>query len=221
MAVADTDGSDVRAYPRTESLEEPKTPSWSPDGSTIVYQAKGIGPEVGDLFLLDVGSGQVRQLTELEPVSDYYPLMSPTFGPGGDSVVFALPASRGPVGWDLWSIPVAGGDPTLVRRDAGLVDASPDGERITFVDIRIEDGEFTTGDLWVANADGSDAESDRRRTGVGEPLVTRWDPDPLRRRDGRRAEGPRPGVRSRRCDVPSAADGSDWLDDGTLIVDAR
>lgn len=220
VAVADIDGSDVRAYPRTESPEGAKTPSWSPDGSTIVYQAKGIGSEVGDLFLLDVGSGEVRQLTELEPVSDYYPLMSPTFGVGGDSVVFALPASKGPVGWDLWSVPVAGGDPTLIRRDAGLVDASPDGERITFVDIRIDDGEFTTGDLWMANADGTDAE----RLVDGQVSMSRWSPvgtrilyadetvDALKVLD--LATGETLGI-------PSAADWSDWFDDGTLIVDAR
>ena len=222
VAVADVDGSNVRIFPSTEAPDGPKSPSWSPDGSTIVYQGKGLTRKVnGDLFLLDVASGRVRQLTDLEPVPGDFPIMSPAFDPVGDAVLFTMPTSTSPPRLHLWSVPVTGGDPSLVRRNTGLVDASPDGARISFVDVlRITEGEFITGDLWIADADGSDAQ----RLVDARVSTSRWSPDAARilyadeELDAMMIVDLATGET---VQVPWAAGGADWFDDGTVIVDAR
>ena len=222
VAVADIDGSNVRVYPRTEAPDGAKSPSWSPDGSTIVYQGKGLTREVnGELFLLDVTSGRVRQLTDLEPVPGDFPIMSPAFDPVGGAVLFTMPTSTNPPRLHLWSVSVTGGDPSLVRRDTGLVDASPDGARISFVDVlSITEGEFMTGDLWIADADGSDAQ----RLVDGHVSTSRWSPDGTRilyadeELDAMMIVDLATGET---VQLPWAAGGADWFDDGTVIVDAR
>ncbi len=216
--VADIDGSNARAYPTTRSPDAARSPSWSPDGSTIVYQAMGFG-SVGDLFLLDVASGDVRRLTDLASVPEDVALMMPTFDPSGDAVLFTLPTRTTPSQSGLWSIPVTGGDPTLIRRNADGVDASPDVQLITFVEVRIVDGQEVVGGLWIADPDGGAGE----RVVEGPVSLSRWSPDGTRilyadeERDALMILDldTRETVR-----MPSAADGSDWLDDRTLIVDA-
>ena len=70
----------------------------------------------------------------------------------------------------LWSVPVAGGEPTLVRRAATFGDHSPDGTQLAFV----EDGWF--GDLLVAPAAGGEAQM----LATGETVVPRWSLDGTR-----------------------------------------
>lgn len=225
--VADLDGSNVRAYAQTQAPDGPFTPSWSPDGSTIVYHTNTNRLDhVGNLSLLDVASGDVRQLTDLQP-GPLHPrdaafwLMTPSFVSGGDAVVFVWPTSAGPgedLRGDLWSVPVTGGDPTRIHRNAGWVDVSPDGSRIVFSESGIVDGEITAGDLWVADADGSNVE----RLVDGSVTLSRWSPD-----------GTRISYDDETLDkimildlasgettpVPWAAQWQDWVDDGTLLVE--
>jgi WD40 repeat protein len=211
--LADVDGSNVRAYGTTRSGDSPHFPSWSPDGSTIVYQ----GDHKGELFLLDVRSGDVRQLTALgSPRSEWSP-MFPTFDPTGDAVLFMLVTptqSRS----DLVSVPVAGGDPTLVRRNAGWPDASPESARITFVEVDMINGGFSVGDLWASDPDGGDAE----RLVDGQVTLNRWSPggDRILYADEQLNALMVVGVAGGEpVQMPSLADWSDWLDDSTLVVE--
>lgn len=175
MYVADIDGLNARAYPTTRSPDAARSPSWSPDGSTIVYQAMGFG-SVEDLFLLDVASGDVRRLTDLASVPEDVALMMPTFDPGGDAILFTLPTRTAPPRLGLWSIPVTGRDPALIRRDGDGVDASPDAQMITFVEVRIVDGQEEVSGLWIADADGGAGE----RVVEGPVSLCRWSPDGTR-----------------------------------------
>lgn len=158
-----------------------KAPRWSPDGRTIVYQGDGPDEEIGNLFALDVASGDVTQLTDLEQISSHLWYMSPSYSPDGGSILFTSP--RGQCGsctpsigksdrqvWHLWSIPSSGGEPTIVLRDAGHGEYSPDGSTIAYARIS-GDAEF--GGLWLANADGRD----RRQLVAGELIMPRWSPD--------------------------------------------
>jgi len=221
MHVADLDGSNVRAYAQTQGSDRLLMPSWSPDGSTIVYQAQE-GVSVGNLFLLDVTSGDVRQLTNLEPERISFWLMSSAFVSGGDAVVFTWPTFEGPgkgLRSDLWSVPVTGGDPTHIYRNAGWVDASPDGSRIVFTEVlgRV-DGELRVGDLWVADADGSNAE----RLVDGRVTLSRWSPDGTRISYDNEILDELTILDLSSGDstpAPWPAQWQDWVDDATLLVE--
>jgi Tol biopolymer transport system component len=133
---------------------------------SIVYQ------DEGSLYVADVGSGKVRRITDLEgwetAALNY---VSPTFDPTGDTVLYNMPTIEGEQErYDLWSVPVTGGEPTLVRRAATFGDYSPDGNQIAFV----EDGGF--GDLFVAPTAGGRAQ----KLATGEIVVPRWSPDGTR-----------------------------------------
>jgi dipeptidyl aminopeptidase/acylaminoacyl peptidase len=180
VVVANVDGSNRHAFPSTEGPGAPTAPRWSPDGSKIVYQGVASGERTGNLFVLDVATGRVDQLTDLAQVnSDRYDglyYMAPTFSADGDAVLFGMPAvvasggEKTTSGWDLWSIPASGGEPSLVAPNAFLPDAEPGGDRISFVAID-RDAQF--GGLYVANSDGSGA----RQLVKGGIASSRWSPD--------------------------------------------
>jgi dipeptidyl aminopeptidase/acylaminoacyl peptidase len=45
--------------------------------------------------------------------------LAPTFSPDGRNMIFQLPrAPSSGIKWDLWSVPVTGGEPTLLVRNA-------------------------------------------------------------------------------------------------------
>jgi len=163
VVIADLDGSNVQVL--EETWGDPTGPQWSPDGSNIVYQ-DGAG-----LYVVDVDSGQVHRITDLELGTANLSYVSPTFDPTGTNVMFNLPTVvEDQERYDLWSVPVTGGERTLVRRKATFGDYSPDGTRIAFV----EDGGF--GDLFVAPAAGGKAQ----KLATGEIVVPRWSPDGTR-----------------------------------------
>lgn len=56
---------------RVERVTSMKNPAWSPDGSTLAFSGTDGG--ISDLYVLDLGSGSVRQLTNdryADPYSD-------------------------------------------------------------------------------------------------------------------------------------------------------
>lgn len=166
VTIADLEGTNVQGVQMFEgTLGDPTGPQWSPDGSSIVYQ-DGAG-----LYVVDVASSNVRRITDLELATANLSYVSPTFDPTGDTVMFNMPAVVGDrERYDLWSVPVTGGEPTLVRKAATFGDYSPDGTQLAFV----EDGGF--GDLFVAPTAGGKAQ----RLATGEIVVPRWSPDGTR-----------------------------------------
>src|SRR4030095_7751776 len=108
---------------------------WSPDGSMLVYQQRdGATKEIGKLFVVDVAPGEATQITDLDPEHYGMWFLSPSFSPDGQTIIFHMPrgpaqaAGQGPAQmnddvstrWDLWSVPVAGGEPTLVVHNASM-----------------------------------------------------------------------------------------------------
>jgi Tol biopolymer transport system component len=144
-----------------------------------VYQREGVDQGIGNLFVVDVTSGLVEQITHLPSVKAGLYYMAPTFSADGRSVLFTMPSNvlSGSEGrhrqWDLWTVPASGGEPTLVRENAGWADAEPGGDSITFVGVRTVDGQPTFGALYIATADGSEA----HKLVDGEFLLPRWSPD--------------------------------------------
>ena len=216
--VADIDGTNPRPLAGTATMATLRVPHWSPDGALITYQTKGTGLDVGDLFVVDVTTGRATQLTDLDPVSSPLYDMAPRFSPDGEAVLFTWPGGElGHQMWDLWSVPVSGGKPTLVRRDAALGSLSPDARTIAYLQV-LRTGSVGSGDLWLADADGTDA----RPLVTGELVAARWSPDGTRiayadtGRVGTYIVDVGTGETTRVLDDPSWPE---WLDDHTLIFD--
>lgn len=76
-------------------------------------------------FLLDLRTGDRTPLAEnLAGGADY------SVSPDGGSVFFHLPRDWSPADeWDVWSVPVTGGEPTLVLQEAAFPLPFPDGAR--------------------------------------------------------------------------------------------
>jgi Tol biopolymer transport system component len=218
MAVADIDGSDARSVRLPEGLNG-YAPHWSPDGTKIVYQLRNgasDGLDLGNLFVQDLSSGQTTQLTDLELSTAGWWFMSPGFSPDGRSVIFHLARdSSAFTKFDVWSVPVTGGEPTLVLRNAFFPMVLPDGQGTVFVK---PSGVDLSGDrISIADAEGSRRTLVEANVAIAFPTMS---PDSSRiaYQDG----GSIYVVDVSTGESSKVADGdynnAAWLDDDTLIV---
>ena len=177
--VANTDGTNIRPLEKTARFGAAVGPQFSPDGSQIVYQAKGPGNVAGAIFVVDVATGATTRVTDLEPAFSTLWYMGPHFGPDGQTIFFTSPRTvLSGEGWDLWSVPVSGGAPNLVVRGAIGGRLSPDGRRLAYFEPNPSHDVPLRGDMWLADADGSNP---RPVTGVrGDVFSARWSPDGTR-----------------------------------------
>jgi dipeptidyl aminopeptidase/acylaminoacyl peptidase len=159
LLVANADGSDVVRLDVRSAVDndgnplvaEPEGFKWSPDGTRLLYQS-GAGESYSnqqDLILHDVASNEASVLVEFGPHDkSFYGLGGFDFSPDGNHVLYSRPRRDAPctepdpefpctehTDFDLWSVPTAGGDPTLVLRDAGVPGYLADGQGIVFVDV--------------------------------------------------------------------------------------
>ena len=166
----------------------------------------------------------MTQLTDLEQTSSGVYYMSPSYSPDGETILFTMPRPCGSCApstgkddaqvWSLWSIPSSGGEPTIVLRDAGFGEYSPDGSTIAYTRIS---GGGERGGLWIANADGSD----RRQLLAGELIFPRWSPDGTRIAYGDEGES-RTYVfdvaTGETTSVAGVSSWPEWVDDDTLLL---
>lgn len=228
IVVANMDGSDERTF--SESGLEVRGPRWSADGSMIVYLAfpsdSGPGRQgPGNLFVLDVATGRSTQITDFpeDPVM-FGSFLAPAFSADGALVYYQYPRGTSRVR-DLWSVPVTGGKPTLVRKVAAYGEVSPDDTQIAY--LRIDPfSEFAGESIKVV---GNDPEEQPRTLVEGASIKwPRWSPDGSRIAYadlgvfGDPAD-PGPGIYV--VDVASGetvrvGDGmfAEWLNDHTLVV---
>lgn len=211
--IANVDGTGVREI--TPEGTDGFGARWSPDGSMLVYQQRdGATFEIGNLFVFDVATEEVRQITDLEPETYGWWFLSPSFSSDGQTIIFHRPrGSNTATRWDLWSVPAAGGEPTLVVRDASMGVYAPDGETLAYLDS--PQGEWNSPRLMVADADGSDP----RLLVKGDRIdVPRWSPDGTRIAytdgDGIHVVDVSTGEDSLVADGETA----DWFGDDTLVV---
>jgi Tol biopolymer transport system component len=209
MRFGNIDGTGIRTLSVPDGLNG-YLPRWSPDGRTLVYQLRDGGTrDVGNVFVQDAFTGRRVQLTHFGRSTARWWFVSARFSPDGKNVVFHLPRPGGK--WDMWSVPVTGGDPTLILRDAAFGQYFPDGKTIAFADAP---GGTS---IQIADPDGS------RRTLVNAMSASGiWWPEvsPNGSRIAYQDGGSIYVVRVSTGDSTRVAGGDNavWFDDDTLIV---
>ncbi len=131
--VSDPTGQGAKEVTKKEpglSWSRDVTPRFSPDGRELAFVTRGGGPR-GELNVIDLGSGEVRNLTHDDALAQ-----SPAWSPDGRSLYFA--SSRGGA-MNIWKVRAAGGAPEQVTAGQGddlQPDVSADGSRIVFATYR-------------------------------------------------------------------------------------
>lgn len=126
---------------------------WSPDGTKFVYQRRdGSINDFGNLFVKDMTSGRSTRITNLEQHTSGLWYLAPTFSSDSRSVIFQWPRdSSSSATWDLWSVPVTGGEPRVLVRNAAQP-ATFDGPTYAFV--RPKGDNFIGSRLVITTPDG-------------------------------------------------------------------
>jgi len=133
------------AHRVTNDLAAEFLPQWTPDGRSIVYARDETSTA---LRLAALGGGSDRSLVAY----DGYQFGGAVIAPDGGTVLFVSDRSGND---DIWSVPLAGGEPTpfaaspLEDRDPRF---SPDGTMVAFASNRAG-----SSDLWVTPAQGGEA----------------------------------------------------------------
>jgi TolB protein len=123
IAIVDTLSD--RVLNLTHSPEDERAPAWSPDGRTIVFEARRAGN--WDLYAIDLDRGAMRRLTD-SPAYDGQPSWSP------DGLRIAFESARDS-NLEIYTMPAPGGIATRMS-DSREPDVEPvwssDGEGIIF-----------------------------------------------------------------------------------------
>jgi Tol biopolymer transport system component/DNA-binding winged helix-turn-helix (wHTH) protein len=121
----------VEGIPPVDMILADRTPSFSPDGSTIAFFQPEAGP-LGDFWVIPTVGGEPRRLT-----FDVAAGRSPVWTPDGKYIVFS--SQRGG-STTLWKVPALGGTPEPVLIGAGEdtdPDITLDGKHLLYTHRRV------------------------------------------------------------------------------------
>lgn len=127
--VAGADGSGLRRI--TDDTASERDPIWSPDGGSIAFMSGRAGHQ--DVWIVELGSGEVRQLTEeTNPLDEYR--WFPSWSPDGRHVAYVSNRTSR-FDDDLWLVDVETGESEKLTSYLQIVSNpvwSPDGEQLAF-----------------------------------------------------------------------------------------
>jgi basic membrane protein A len=221
ITVMGIEGGDVRTL-RPSPGRSQYGAAWSPDGARLVVQERlSIGLDQGRLTVTDLRSGSSTTIADFGGAAKNWWWLAPTFSADGDRVLFQLArdaTEESP--FDVWSVPVTGGDPELVARDAALPVPLGDGSLLVVSGLRGLFGRQTP-TISIIDARGRVTELMTAESWVWQPRLS---PDGTRlvfvEGDPQRDSG-----RIRLLDIAAGestivgpGDQVGWLDDDTLVV---
>lgn len=161
LVVMDSDGSNKR---QLGPIAQDGRPSWSPDGTEIVFPSDG--PSSADLSVIPVAGGSPRVLvTDDEKDSD------PNWSPDGRTITYTRDI---PDNQQIWEVTADGSSPPrLLIDDGGAADAdwSHDGRFLVYDGSR-----HSVAVLTVVNADGTGRRVVSPEVSVGQ-FDPFWSPD--------------------------------------------
>ena len=165
--VMDDDGKNQRNL--TNHPSDDYAPSWSPDGTRIVFMSdrdghvpKGDVLPTFEIYVMDADGGNQQNLTN-DPSHDMYPAWSPD----GKRIAFTsyrdghVHAIHGRPTAEIYVMDADGGNPQHLTNDLNddrYPSWSPDGKRIVFSSERdghfIGEFEITSSEIYLMDADG-------------------------------------------------------------------
>jgi len=149
LFVIDVDGRNLRQL--TFQLGKAKNPTWSPDGSQIIYAWENSRNESdmhNYLYSIPATGGEPKLLMRAEGL-----IVSPRFSPSGSRVALAISYGGN---MEIYTVSAKGGKPRrlTVSHAIELFPAwSPRGERVAFVSDRSGGPQ-----IWAMKSDGSDVQ---------------------------------------------------------------
>jgi Tol biopolymer transport system component len=142
-------------------------PSWSPDGSSITFNAPGVGG-VGDIWTIGADGTGLTNLTQTASGES-----RPDWSPNGQKIAFQSNRSGNQ---DIWIMDADGSNPVPITNSTfsdQAPDWSPSGQQILFQSNRF-DPRF---DVFVIDAQGVEEGLERLTDSPGRDLDPNWSPD--------------------------------------------
>jgi len=133
---ATIDSSSFRFVPLAAEPADETSPSWSPDGKSVVYVAEINGRK--QLFTRSLSAAVSTQITK-SPTD----CVTPFWSPDGARIYFI---SQDTAGGQLWSVGATGGESQPVLKDIGGAAIAPDGKTLAL--LRGPGGRRS---LWIAS----------------------------------------------------------------------
>jgi TolB protein len=170
--IANADGSGGHlAY---DSGRDDSAPAWSPDGTKLAFEIHGpVAAVDGDIFVLDLATGTVTQLTADPPdapVHDEGPAWSP------DGTMIAFTSERADPNGDVWIMGSDGSDPRRLTTNT-ILDESPDWQPIPFSVGAPDEPAEACGDLSVEPGGVASIAAVKVPCETARRVAERWSPE--------------------------------------------
>jgi len=121
----------------------------SPDAHWLCFSNAGWGG-IRSLNIMPASGGEVKEIWSFGEIQSGTPGIHQEWSPDGQYILFSAPDLNDMRNWDLWRIPIEGGEPerTGLQRSWGMFDLtiSPDGRKLAFAG---RGGASTDSELWV------------------------------------------------------------------------
>jgi Tol biopolymer transport system component len=162
------DGTDMRTVAASPTVE--LEPTWSPDGTQIAFNSTADPAGGIHVFVANADGSHQRRLS-----TSALEKTGVAWAPDGRFILFGgMTAGKGDLDLFIVDAATGGETPFIAEREHEEYPAwSPDGQKIAYAAGLMRQAE----DLWVANADGSNAQVIVDVTGSGTVRYPRWSPD--------------------------------------------